>query len=168
MASRTVEINGEKLRKLFAEKGLRFKDASLECGLSANYWSNACGYNVVNRAYAQLLEIKYGIMLDDYKADEPKPEPQIEAMPEPIPIELDGAVPAVIAINYDELKRVLSEVVGEAVKIDYAALGNVIGQAMLDSLIAAMSTGVITDKLQMMLYAAIKGALKKISQSNVK
>ena len=81
------EINGDKLRKEFTQRNLQLSNTSEEIGFSRGYLNKCCNDQKIPVSVLQLLDIKYGIKLDDIKLDdikneETKPVYQIETKDE--------------------------------------------------------------------------------------
>ena len=73
------EINGDKLRKEFTQRNLQLSNTSEEIGFSRGYLNKCCNDQMIPVSVLQLLDIKYGIKLDDIKKEETKPVYQIGA-----------------------------------------------------------------------------------------
>lgn len=157
--AKTVTIEGKKLWKLLTDRKINMRAASADCGMSANYISNCCGYNYINLAAAKLLEINYGISLDEYKFVEPEPEPE-----KPVEQPVEAAPVAVIpqsGMTADDWNRIAGMI--NATAVDYEQLTKVIISGVVESVSMILAAEPSTRKIQMMLYAAIKGALSKIA-----
>lgn len=155
--AKTITIDGKKLRRIMAEKNIKMSKASIECGMTASYISNSCSYNYIALAPAMLLEAKYGVMLDDYKAVEPEPEKPAEPPVEAAPI---STIPQ-SGMTEDDWNRIAGMITATAV--DYDKLTKVIIQAVVEATSMILAAEPSTRKIQTMLYAAIKGALAKIA-----
>lgn len=130
-----VEIDGEKLNRLLKEKGLLKSDVSREVGMAANYISNSIGYGNIRLAIAKMLEMKYGIMIDDYKREEPA---QVE---EPETVEA-------------------SEDVRESVQIDYGAIREAVREGVLDAISAALGDSDTRGAIYGLIASAQKGGMQ--------
>ena len=155
--AKTITIDGKKLKRLMLDKKINMSKASRDCGMTDSYISNSCSYNYISKAVAQLLEIKYGVMLDDYKYVEPEPvkpaEPPVEAAPV-------AAIPQ-SGMTEDDWNRIAGMI--NATAIDYEMLTKVIISAVVEATSMILAAEPSTRKIQQMLYAAIKGALAKIA-----
>lgn len=159
--AKTITIDGKKLKRLMLEKKINMSKASRDCGMTDSYISNSCSYNYINMAVAQLLEIKYGVMLDDYKYVEPEPEPEPE---KPVEQPVEAAPVAVIpqsGMTADDWNRIAGMI--NATAVDYEQLTKVIISGVVESVSMILAAEPSTRKIQQMLYAAIKGALAKIA-----
>lgn len=130
--ARSIQIDGTKLRGAFAAAKVNMSAASRECGFSQNYFSNCCGYCSISGAAAKLLEIKYGIMLQDYVYVEPeKPaeqaeEPKAEAMP-------------AVAVDIKDLQQAFAVAMqNHAPEINYERLREVTREAVRDGILDAI------------------------------
>ena len=130
-----VEIDGEKLKRLLKEKGLLKSDVSREVGMAANYISNSIGYGNIRLAIAKMMEMKYGIMIDDYKRVEPAP------VEEPETVEA-------------------SEDVRESVQIDYGAIRAAVREGVLDAISAALSDSNTRGAIYGLIASAQKGGMQ--------
>lgn len=70
----TMPINGEKLRELVLSKGY-ISVISEELGYSNTALGIAIKKNRITKPMISLLDSMYGIKYEDYKPEEPKPEP---------------------------------------------------------------------------------------------
>ena len=157
--AKTITIEGKKLWKLLTDRKINMAKASADCGMSAKYLSNCCGYNYINMAAAKLLEINYGIALDEYKYVKPEPEPE-----KPVEQPVEAAPVAVIpqsGMTADDWNRIAGMI--NATAVDYEQLTKVIISGVVESVSMILAAEPSTRKIQMMLYAAIKGALSKIA-----
>lgn len=157
--AKTISIDGVKLKRLMLDKKINMAKASRDCGMTDSYISNSCSYNYINKAVAQLLEIKYGVMLDDYRYVEPEPEPE-----KPVEQPVEAAPVAVIpqsGMTADDWNRIAGMI--NATAVDYEQLTKVIISGVVESVSMILAAEPSTRKIQMMLYAAIKGALSKIA-----
>lgn len=164
--AKTITIDGVKLKRLMLDKKINMSKASADCGMSANYLSNCCGYNQINMAAAKLLEINYGIALDDYKyVEPPKPvEPEPELTEQEILEKIKAAPISIIpqsGMTEDDWNRIAGMI--NATAVDYEQLTKVIISGVVESVSMILAAEPSTRKIQMMLYAAIKGALSKIA-----
>lgn len=164
--AKTITIDGVKLKRLMLDKKINMSKASRDCGMTDSYISNSCSYNYINMAVAQLLEIKYGVMLDDYKyVEPPKPvEPEPELTEQEI-IEKIKAAP-VVAIPHsgmteDDWNRIAGMIA--AVAVDYDKIEKAVAEGMIEAAHVMVTTEPVTRQIQQTLYAAIHGALKKIA-----
>ena len=158
--AKTITIDGAKLRKILIDKKVKMSQASIDCGMTESYISNSCSYNYISMAVAKLLEIKYGIMLDDYKYVEPEP------VAEPIQPEAPVEAASVIEIpqsgmTEEDWNRIAGMITATAV--DYDKLQKAVVAAVVEAVSMILSMVPATRQIQQMLYAAIKGALKKIA-----
>ena len=76
--ARTIEIDGSKLKKEFAQRNLLLSDVSEKIGFSRGYLSKCSVDQRICASALQLIDIKYGVKLDDIKKEELKPVYQIE------------------------------------------------------------------------------------------
>lgn len=157
--AKTITIDGKKLKRLMLEKKINMSKASRECGMTDSYISNSCSYNYINMAVAQLLEIKYGVMLDDYRYVEPEPEPEKPAE-QPVEVAPVAAIPQ-SGMTEDDWNRIAGMI--NATAVDYEQLTKVIISAVVEATSMILAAEPSTRKIQTMLYAAIKGALAKIA-----
>lgn len=130
-----VEIDGEKLNRLLKEKGLLKSDVSREVGMATNYISNSIGYGNIRLAIAKMMEMKYGIMIDDYKREEPAP------VEEPETVEA-------------------SEDVRESVQIDYGAIREAVREGVLDAISAALGDSDTRGAIYGLIASAQKGGMQ--------
>ena len=177
--AKTITIDGKKLKMLMKDKKINMSKASRDCGMTDSYISNSCSYNYISKAVAQLLEIKYGVMLDDYKHVEPEPvkpaEQPVEAAPvaaiHQIGMTEDDWNRIAVMINEtaihqsgmteDDWNRIAGMI--NATAVDYEQLTKVIISAVVEATSMILAAEPSTRKIQQMLYAAIKGALAKIA-----
>lgn len=157
--AKTITIDGVKLKRLMLDKKINMSKASRDCGMTDGYISNSCSYNYINMAVAQLLEIKYGVMLDDYRYVEPEPEPEKPAE-QPVEVAPVAAIPQ-SGMTADDWNRIAGMI--NATAVDYEQLTKVIISGVVESVSMILAAEPSTRKIQMMLYAAIKGALSKIA-----
>lgn len=184
---KTIQIDGNKLRKLFVENHIAMSAASKECGYSSKYFSNACDAGAVGMAAASLLEIRHGIMLRDYIYVEPpkpvKPEPLPEPLPEPEPEQTELPVEAevrevekvyqpVAALDMGELQQAIALAMQntKAPELDYDALRGAIREGILDALYQALNDsdmrGAITELLSNAHLSALQLNLKKVKEAS--
>lgn len=159
--AKTITIDGKKLKRLMMDKKINMSKASRDCGMTESYISNSCSYNYINRAMAQLLEIKYGVMLDDYKYVEPEPVPEPEK-----PVEQPVEAAPVVAVSQsgmteDDWNRIAGMITATAV--DYDKIEKAVAEGVVEAAHTLMTIEPVTRQIQQMLYAAIKGALAKIA-----
>lgn len=164
--AKTITIDGKKLRRLMLDKKINMSRASRDCGMTDSYISNSCSYNYISKAVAQLLEIKYGVMLDDYKYVEPPKPVELEPeLTEQEILEKIKAAPISIipqsGMTEDDWNRIAGMI--NATAIDYEMLTKVIISAVVEATSMILAAEPSTRKIQQMLYAAIKGALAKIA-----
>ena len=155
--AKTITIDGVKLRRLMLDKKINMSKASRDCGMTDSYISNSCSYNYISKAVAQLLEIKYGVMLDDYKYVEPEPvkpaEPPVEAAPV-------AEIPK-SGMTVDDWNRIAAMIA--AVAVDYDKIEKAVAEGFIEGTHVLVTTEPVTRQIQQTLYAAIHGALKKIA-----
>lgn len=77
--ARTIEIDGSKLKKEFAQRNLLLSDVSEEIGFSRGYLNKCSADQRICASALQLIDIKYGVKLDNIKKEETKPVYQIGA-----------------------------------------------------------------------------------------
>ena len=63
----TIQIDGEKLRNLFAERGLTLSGVSTGIGLEESYFSKQTKRGVISTLVATCLENLYNIHREDYE-----------------------------------------------------------------------------------------------------
>lgn len=180
---KTIQIDGNKLRKLFVENHIAMSAASKECGYSSKYFSNACDADAVGMAAASLLEIRHGIMLRDYIYVEPpkavKPEPLPEPEPEQteLPVEaevreVEKVYQPVAALDMSELQQAIALAMQntKAPELDYDALRGAIREGILDALYQALNDsdmrGAITGLLSNAHLSALQLNLKKVKEAS--
>lgn len=157
--AKTITIDGKKLKRLMLEKKINMSKASRDCGMTDSYISNSCSYNYISKAVAQLLEIKYGVTLDDYRYVEPEPEPEKPAEP-PVEAAPVAAIPQ-SGMSEDEWNRIAGMITATAV--DYDKIEKAVAEGVVKAAHTLMTIEPVTRQIQQMLYAAIKGALAKIA-----
>lgn len=157
--AKTITIDGKKLKRLMLEKKINMSKASRDCGMTDSYISNSCSYNYINMAVAQLLEIKYSVMLDDYRYVEPEPEPEKPAE-QPVEVAPVAAIPQ-SGMTEDDWNRIAGMITATAV--DYDKIEKAVAEGVVEAAHTLMTIEPVTRQIQQMLYAAIKGALAKIA-----
>lgn len=157
--AKTITIDGKKLRRLMLDKKINMSKASRDCGMTDSYISNSCSYNYISKAVAQLLEIKYGVMLDDYRYVEPEPEPEKPAE-QPVEVAPVAAIPQ-SGMTEDDWNRIAGMIA--AVAVDYDKIEKAVAEGMIEAAHVMVTTEPVTRQIQQTLYAAIHGALKKIA-----
>lgn len=80
-----VKIDGGKLKAAIKAHGLVTADVAREFGFNYNYLSNAAYEGRLKQNVVILLEMVYGIKLDEYKYVEPEPAPEPKPVPAPEP-----------------------------------------------------------------------------------
>lgn len=70
-----LQIDGEKLRKVLAERKLSAQKVSVEIGYNDGYMSKCINNNCISKSVQQLLELKYDIKLEDIKFEKKKVVP---------------------------------------------------------------------------------------------
>lgn len=137
-----VKIDGDKLRKLIAEKGYKMVEVSDECGMSHNYIANCCGYGTMRRSVAKLMEMKYDIPISDYEYVEPTPEP--------IPFDEGTAQETVheeTVVEFD-----IDEVMGK--------IREAVREGMLDAITAALNDSNTRGAIYGLIASAQKGGMQ--------
>lgn len=158
--AKTITIDGKKLRRIMAEKNIKMSKASVECGMTESYISNSCSYNYIALAPAMLLEAKYGVMLDDYRAVEPEPEPEKPAEP-PVEAAPVAAIPQ-SGMSEDDWNRLTAIIAEMTPKIDYDKIEKAVAEGFIEGTHALVTTEPVTRTIQQMLFNALNGALKRI------
>ena len=157
--AKTITIDGVKLKRLMLDKKINMSKASRDCGMTDSYISNSCSYNYINMAVAQLLEIKYGVMLDDYRYVEPEQEPEKPAE-QPVEAAPVVAIPQ-SGMTEDDWNRIAGMIA--AVAVDYDKIEKAVAEGVIEATHVMATTEPVTRQIQQTLYAAIHGALKKIA-----
>lgn len=67
MATKLITIDGEKLKNIFAQRGLIVGVVSEDCGFDSSYFSKVCANSKISRPAINLLSDRYKISYDDYK-----------------------------------------------------------------------------------------------------
>ena len=178
---KTIQIDGNKLRKLFVENHIAMSAASKECGYSSKYFANACDAGAVGMAAASLLEIRHGIMLRDYiyveppKAVKPEPLPEPEQAEAPVEAEVrevEKVYQPVAALDMGELQQAIALAMQntKAPELDYDALRGAIREGILDALYQALNDsdmrGAITGLLSNAHLSALQLNLKKVKEAS--
>ena len=117
MAQRGVDIDGEKLREIFKQRGLVVADVGKELGYSQGSFSGALHKNRLLVQSVVFLESKYSIKYDDYKLVEPvevveKPEAAVVKIPTSKEIfeqVKDDLYKLIYAAVYEAVKKAWSE-----------------------------------------------------------
>lgn len=126
MRKSTVNIDGEKLRKMITSRGLSLTDVSEELGFHETWLSRCLNGNYLTKIAIRGIELRYGIRGEDYLVPEPKPEPEPE--PEPKQIEL---VPdhGETVMDYEKLADTLRDKIFDYQKI-YATVYKAVYEAL--------------------------------------
>ena len=112
-----VEISGIKLEAAIASRGMTMQYVSEELGYNPSFIANCKNRNQVNKAVIVGLQSRFGIALDEYKAEEPpaivkalEADPENEEMLQAITVE---------PIDYDRLWKLVYTATLEAMKKAY-------------------------------------------------
>lgn len=157
--AKTITIDGKKLRALLKAKKINAAQASRDIGMTDSYVSNCIGYNYIAKAPAMLLEAKYGIMIDDYKYVEPEPVKSAEQPVEAAPV---AEIPK-SGMNNDDWNRIAAMITAVVPAIDYDRITKAVADGFMEGANTLLTVEPVTRQIQQMLYAAIRGALKKIA-----
>lgn len=124
-----ISINGERLRKLMLEKGVKPSVASTQAGFAHNYWHNAMRKGECSEIAANMLFMQFGINLMDYRVDDAPALPFAD--PEPTQTEPAQAV---------DIRREVRE-------------------GILDAVFQIINSDTVTDAMNRVIYNAVKGAI---------
>lgn len=64
-----IEIDGQKLKKIFDKRGLKMQDVSIDCGYEGSYFSKATRENRMSKTASILLQDRYKIYPEGYEPD---------------------------------------------------------------------------------------------------
>ena len=137
---KTVQIDGMKFKALLDENKLKYSVVSKELGYGAKYVSNCIGFNCIGMAAAQIMEIRYGIMLKDYIYVEPKPVEPPKPTEEPA-VHTELVVdekPAVVPLDMEQLQKAVALAM-DNMKTDYEALRSAIREGIIDAVYAMLN-----------------------------
>lgn len=136
-----IAINGERLRGIMLEKGVKPSVASTQAGFAHNYWHSAMRKGECSEIAANMLFMQFGINLMDYRADteeipfdepiEPTEPEQTQTEPEPKTAEQTAPV------------NIRAEV----------------REAILDAVFQIINLDTVTDAMNRVIYNAVKGAI---------
>lgn len=115
MAQRGVDINGEKLREIFKQRGLLVADVAKESGYLGSSFSRALSNNRLLAQTIAFLKSRYSIDYDEYKPVEEIKE-EIKEETEPVVKTLTG-------------KETFEEVKDDLYKLIYAAVYEAVKKA---------------------------------------
>lgn len=128
-----IAINGERLRELMLEKGVKPSVASTQAGFAHNYWHNAMRKGECSEIAANMLFMQFGINLMDYRVDN-APEPALPfADPEPTQTDPEPAQAV-------DIRREVRE-------------------GILDAVHQIINSDTVTDAMNRVIYNAVKGAI---------
>lgn len=65
----SIDIDGQKLKKIFDKRGLKMQDVSIDCGYEGSYFSKATRENRMSKTASILLQDRYKIYPEDYEPD---------------------------------------------------------------------------------------------------
>lgn len=162
--AKTITIDGKKLKRLMRDKKINMSKASRDCGMTDSYISNSCSYNYISMAVAQLLEIKYGVMLDDYQYVEPEPEPE---KPTEQPVETEAAPVALIpqsGMTEADWNRIAGMI--QATAVDYERLEKAVAEGLIEGAHVLTTTEPVTRTIQQMIFNALNGVRKQMRREN--
>ncbi len=69
-----MQIDGERLKKAIARKGLKVTDAGIALGRSKNFIANSIREGWIHKATIQLLDERFGIKAAEYELREEEPK----------------------------------------------------------------------------------------------
>ena len=69
-----MQIDGERLKKAIARKGLKITDAGIALGRSKNFIANSIREGWIHKATIQLLDERFGIKAAEYELREEEPK----------------------------------------------------------------------------------------------
>lgn len=69
-----MQIDGERLKKAIARKGLKVTDAGIALGRSKNFIANSIREGWIHKATIQLLDERFGIKPAEYELREEEPK----------------------------------------------------------------------------------------------
>lgn len=102
-------VDGEKLKKAMAKRGLALTRASQELGFGISFLSNVVGRGTISASAMKLLGTEYNIKLEEIEAD-PEP-PAVEVQPEQMQMEApDG-------LTYQEIAQAVAEGIRAALEV---------------------------------------------------
>lgn len=126
-----IAINGERLRKLMLEKGVKPSVASTQAGFAHNYWHNAMRKGECSEIAANMLFMQFGINLMDYRVDDAPALP----FADPEPTQTEPAPQAAVDIRRE------------------------VREAILDAVFQIINSDTVTDAMNRVIYNAVKGAI---------
>lgn len=126
-----IAINGERLRGIMLEKGVKPSVASTQAGFAHNYWHNAMRKGECSEIAANMLFMQFGINLMDYRVDDAPAIPFADPEPEQTQTEPAQAV---------DIRREVRE-------------------AILDAVFQIINSDTVTDAMNRVIYNAVKGAI---------
>ena len=134
-----ITIDGEKLRALLLDKGIKPSEASKAIGFASNYWSKAMSNRTCSEVAAKALFMRLGIRQEDYQIDD-----EIPFMPD-FPKQTEMEIPTVIDVQKAGLT---AEDVRAAVR-----------EGVLDAAVQIAASEDITRALNKLIYNAVHGAI---------
>ena len=134
-----ITIDGEKLRTLLLDKGIKPSAASKAIGFAANYWGKAMKTGACSEVAAKALFMRLGIRQEDYQIED-----EIPFMPD-FPKQTEMEIPTVIEVQKAGLT---AEDVRAAVR-----------EGVLDAAVQIAASEDITQALNKLIYNAVHGAL---------
>ena len=106
--AKSVNINGEQLKRLITMKGTNMQEMGLAVGYSKSYISNACALNRIAEPVVLLIEKLYEIDRGLYVIPEEEKPKQLPAEAEVVKVEpIDYQ--KLFAVIYQAFKKALSE-----------------------------------------------------------
>lgn len=106
MKKTLMEIDHAKLEHAITSRGLTLAYASTELGYHDNYLSQCKSRGTIGKAAAIGLTNRFGIPCEEYKKQDPVPEPEIVKV-----LESGGKDPDADGIDYGKLANVLAGVI---------------------------------------------------------
>ena len=135
-----IQIDGSKLKNIFADKGLRPNYVALQMGYCDNYFYSVFCKNSIVSTVAKLLEMQYGIALDSYRQKTPEETKKTEVTPAP-----------------DAERHATDESLRQAVR-----------EGVLDALYQALSDNERRNQISFVLMNAYNGALTAHAKARAK
>lgn len=126
-----IAINGERLRGIMLEKGVKPSVASTQAGFAHNYWRNAMRKGECSEIAANMLFMQFGINLMDYRVDD-APEP---ALPFPESTQMEPEPAQAVDIRRE------------------------VREGILDAVYQIINSDTVTDAMNRVIYNAVKGAI---------